>query len=96
MVKDLSLKLDSIKVRMLSGLILGVLLAIMSIVLNTTPYMLLVIYFLNFIPAGIIYKVLIPEASTKEMFTKGLIMFYAFQFIVWVVIYDIFMSVIHR
>jgi len=96
MVRDLSLKLDSTKVRMLSGLILGVLLAIMSIALNMSPYTLLLIYFLNFIPAGIIYKVLIPKASTKEMFTKGLITFYAFQFIVWVITYDIFMTVIHR
>ena len=89
----MSSEIDSTKVRILSGLVFGVILAIITIVMNVSSYTLLTIYFLNFIPSAVIYKLLIPRAPTKEILTKGLITFYALQFIVWVVIYDIYMTV---
>jgi len=76
----------------ISGILLGLLLTILS-VLFRSAYIILPVFFLNLIPSAGLYKVFKRDAKTREAFLKGILTFYSLQFISWIISYDIYVRI---
>jgi len=92
-----------VRLKVIAGIVFGVLLAILSIFNKGTVlgvdfnYILLIIYFLSLIPTFIVCLLMFKYTySIKELFTKGTLTFYCIEFLTWVVIFDVYKTVIIR
>ena len=98
------LSMDSVvKFKVVAAIVFGVVLALLSIFLNpehiiimnlSTTYLLLIVYFISLIPTVLACLVLYGYKYTiKELFTKGTLAFYCLEFLIWVIIFDVYKTV---